>query len=60
MKTNLINISHRNQKDCSDETEALTWEIKNLLRDFQNEKLPDETREYAYNRIIELTKQLTD
>lgn len=59
MKAYLINIPNRKKISYSDEM-YLTREIQELLREFRNENLPIKTRECAFHKIIDLTKQLTD
>lgn len=59
MQTYLKNIPNRKEISYSDKM-YLTREIQDLLRKFQNENSPIKTRECAFHKIIDLTKQLTD
>lgn len=59
MQCYFINVPNRRDTKRSNKMQ-LTREIQDLIREFQNESLPIESRECAFHKIINLTKQLMD
>ncbi|MFD1360792.1 hypothetical protein [Lentibacillus salinarum] len=59
MQDNLVCFQH-NTEQCSCSDDELIEEVQELISRFQDPGISEKTRKEIFNKIIQLTDQLTD